>query len=376
MRQLDHRNLTSLNPASLSSSPRLQSSFRPSPQLPISTNSGGLVASGSPSRVFQSQGTSLASAPHRAAPVLQIQANAAAAITSPSQSSDRCEQGESLTFRQGLKAALTGNSGIKAITRGTSRLGLASRSLGAVAGTAAGVLGLPSGVRQARESLREALRTGERSDVAKAFGDISGAGSSAAQLAKNSLGTYGVAARQVAKHQARKAATEAFKQVAPKASQEVVKAASRQAAQEALNQTKAKLAQRAVTGAAVETAKSTSTLARGAGATTRTAAKEVLKQGGTSAAKAATTAAAKSAAKSGAKAAGRFVPGVNVAIAALDSAQAAATLADPKASTAKKVTSVITAAGSIAAATNIPGVSQAGAVVSAVSSFVGSFWKR
>ncbi|WP_375766466.1 hypothetical protein NR798_32915 [Archangium gephyra] len=73
-----------------------------------------------------------------------------------------------------------------------------------------------------------------------------------------------------------------------------------------------------------------------------------------------------------AKAAGRFAPGLNVGIAAIDTAIAAKTIADPKASVASKVTSGITAAGSIVAATNIPIVSQVGAAVSTASSVAGA----
>lgn len=68
---------------------------------------------------------------------------------------------------------------------------------------------------------------------------------------------------------------------------------------------------------------------------------------------------------------GRFVPGLNAGIAAADVTTAAATLSS-NASGWKKTTSVITAVGSVAAATNIPGVSQAGAVVSTLSSLAGS----
>lgn len=75
-----------------------------------------------------------------------------------------------------------------------------------------------------------------------------------------------------------------------------------------------------------------------------------------------------------AKAGGRFVPGMNVVIAAADTATAVQTWRDPKASMGKKVTATITAVGSIAAATNIPVVSQVGAGVSAVSSFVGGLF--
>ncbi len=72
-----------------------------------------------------------------------------------------------------------------------------------------------------------------------------------------------------------------------------------------------------------------------------------------------------------AKLAGRFAPGVNIALAGLDVATAAATWADPKSSIAAKVTSGITALGSIAAATNIPIVSQVGAAVSVASTVAG-----
>ncbi|MFL5352765.1 hypothetical protein [Archangium sp.] len=73
-----------------------------------------------------------------------------------------------------------------------------------------------------------------------------------------------------------------------------------------------------------------------------------------------------------AKMAGRFAPGLNIGIAAIDTAIAAKTIADPKASVASKVTSGITAAGSIVAATNIPIVSQVGAAVSTASSVAGA----
>ncbi|MCY1015027.1 hypothetical protein [Pyxidicoccus sp. MSG2] len=78
------------------------------------------------------------------------------------------------------------------------------------------------------------------------------------------------------------------------------------------------------------------------------------------------------AAKVAGKAGGRFVPGLNVAIAAADGAAFYSTLRDPKASVGKKVTAGITAAGSALAATNIPIVSQVGGAVSTVSSIVGA----
>jgi hypothetical protein len=71
------------------------------------------------------------------------------------------------------------------------------------------------------------------------------------------------------------------------------------------------------------------------------------------------------------KAAGRFVPGLNIAMAGMDVAQAAKTFKDPNATMGQKITSGITAAGSVAAATNIPVVSQIGAAVSTAASVAG-----
>jgi hypothetical protein len=80
---------------------------------------------------------------------------------------------------------------------------------------------------------------------------------------------------------------------------------------------------------------------------------------------------AKGLTKAAARGGARFVPGLNIAVAGADTAAAISTWRDPKANMTKKVTSTITAAGSWAAATNIPIVSQGGAVVSSVASIVG-----
>lgn len=91
--------------------------------------------------------------------------------------------------------------------------------------------------------------------------------------------------------------------------------------------------------------------------------------------KVAGSAIAKAGAKALGKAAGRFAPGVNIAMAAIDTASFVNTMRDPKAGVGAKITSGVTALGSIAAATNIPIVSQVGAGVSLVSSIVGGFFK-
>ncbi|ATB33203.1 hypothetical protein [Melittangium boletus] len=85
-------------------------------------------------------------------------------------------------------------------------------------------------------------------------------------------------------------------------------------------------------------------------------------------------AAARSGLRTAAKSAARFVPGANVAMAAVDTATFVNNLRDPNASLGSKITSGITALGSIASATNIPIVSQVGAGVSAVSDFIGGFF--
>lgn len=75
-----------------------------------------------------------------------------------------------------------------------------------------------------------------------------------------------------------------------------------------------------------------------------------------------------------ARTAGRFVPGANVAIAALDINEARRALQDPNAGVGRRTTAVITALGSAAAASNIPVVSQVGAALSTISSAIGAWF--
>lgn len=75
-----------------------------------------------------------------------------------------------------------------------------------------------------------------------------------------------------------------------------------------------------------------------------------------------------------ARAGGRLVPGLNWVIAAADVASAVGTVTDNEASPVKKTTAVVTAVGSVMAATNLPLISQIGAGVSGVSGFVGALF--
>lgn len=72
---------------------------------------------------------------------------------------------------------------------------------------------------------------------------------------------------------------------------------------------------------------------------------------------------------------GRFMPGVNMCLAVLDTGIAIAVLADRNARRAKKVLVSLTAVGSVLAAGNTPVVSQAGAALAAVTTFASAFVK-
>lgn len=359
-----------------SSHPAL-STFAPIGQrgFPPSSGPQGLVSPGpNPFLTRGSVATLLNSGPvarsnvFDAAPLLGTQSHFASQITNPSSAGANSDP--AVDGWTAFKGGTTANAVAKALTRATSRLGEGTRTFGSVAGLAGAAIALPGSISDAISSIDKARQSGERSDIAHATASTTSAGSMATRLAKHGIETVSIGSRFVV----RRAGEKAFRQAAPGASKAVAKAAARAAADGAIKETGQKLIRRGATAAASGAAKSGSTLARGAGTVGRAAAKKVLQEGGEAAAKAAGKAVARGALKTGAKAAGRFVPGLNIAIAGLDTATAAATLADPKASTGKKVTSVITAAGSIVAATNIPVVSQVGAAVSTVSSFIGSFF--
>ena len=304
------------------------------------------------------------------APLIGLQAQTASSVLNPSASNGSSEPG----VKEGLQGAGTANEVTKLFTRSSGRIGALARSAGPGLGFVGSAYALPSSVSGAASAIGKAYQSGEWSDITAASAATTSAGSTASLMAKTGIESFQMGAGMVDRYRATSAGANAFRQATPGASKAVVKAASQEAARSAMAEATEKAARRATTAAAETAAKATGTLAQGAGVAGRQAAKTALREGGEAAAKAATKAVATSALKTGAKAAGRFVPGLNVAIAGFDTATAAATLADPKASTGKKVTSVITAAGSIVAATNIPIVSQIGGAVSAVSSFIGSFF--
>ena len=246
----------------------------------------------------------------------------------------------------------------------------------------AGIPGAAFAGATAVKDIRQAIRSGSKDDIITATRsslDAAKAGVTAATggiVGGKVMGGVLGGTIMKGKLDAGKTAVDAFKKTLPNASDDVLKAVKNAATKGVFEAGTAKSVGRAISAAAGDAAKTGSTLAKGLlGSGTRSAAKAALAAAGREAGEVAVKQGAKAAAGTAAKALGRFAPGVNVAIAAIDVANAGATLMDKNAGVGKKVTSVITAVGSIAAATNIPVVSQIGAAVSTVSSIVGSFFK-
>ena len=238
--------------------------------------------------------------------------------------------------------------------------------------TVTGLATLPGKVGTAVKDIRSAVRSGSRSDIATAAQSGIAAAKGAVSTAKSALSTAVTVNKLTSTY---KAAKTAFQTAVPGASKAVTSAAAKAAMKGTFEGLTKGAVKAATTEAVLLAAKESGTITRAVvGSAGRAAAKAALREGGKAAGEAALKAGAKAAAGGLGKAAARFAPGLNVAIAALDTANAVATVMDPKASTGKKVCSVITAVGSIAAATNIPVVSQVGAAVSAVSGFIGSFF--
>jgi hypothetical protein len=262
-------------------------------------------------------------------------------------------------------------------TNPNSKLDMGGRlaQAGKVFSTVTGAAKLPGQVGTAISDVRNAVRSGSREDFDKAVGSVATAGKTALTTARGGLEL----ARDVQKFgSAYRAASSAFRAEVPNATGRLARSVAGTAARQAFegaDRTAARQAVRSTVDGAVDAAGRAGTSVRSlTGTASRSAARAALNEGGKAAARGATTAAARAAAGPLAKAAGRFAPGANIAIAGLDVANAYSTVRDPNASTTKKVTSVITAVGSVAAATNIPVVSQIGAGVSAVSSFVGGLF--
>jgi hypothetical protein len=208
---------------------------------------------------------------------------------------------------------------------------------------------------------KEVVRAAQRSAVKEAFksGAKEAVKDETVEAAKK---TVGDAAVKASEKSAAKTAEKTTAKAVEKATEKGVEKAAEKGVEKAAVKGVEKATAEAATKAVVKTGE-------------KAIAEAAVREGGEVAAKAALKATAHAAESTLAKAAGRFAPGVNVAIAAIDVADAVNTLRNPDAGTGKKVCSCITAVGSIAAATNIPVVSQIGAGVSIVGSFIGAFLK-
>jgi hypothetical protein len=276
----------------------------------------------------------------------------------------------------GMKGAWAeaGKKAVEDATNPTGKFNLLGKLkvAGGVAGSIAGLAKIPGNVGTAVKDIRDAVRSGSAADIATAAHSTIDAAKGIVETAQKGLETAVTVNKLATTY---RAANAAFKAVVPGATKAVTAAA----AKAAMKATFEGAAKGAVKGAAVEAAlvaaKESGTIAKAVvGSAGRAAAKAALREGGKAAGEAAVKAGARAAEGALAKGAARFAPGLNIAIAALDTANAVMTLRDPKASTGTKVCSVITAVGSIVAATNIPIVSQVGAAVSVVSGFIGSFF--
>lgn len=239
----------------------------------------------------------------------------------------------------------------------------------ASAGITAG--NLPQTARQAFGDVRQALRTGSRADIDRAIGssgrllgDTAGTALHVTQLARDA-NRYG---------QAYRAARQAYVARAPEAPAAARSAARRVAAD--TMRLRVNDAGRISPGAGRPTA--VQMQQRAGEAAARRAPAQLAQSTAQSAANAASRAGRQAAVRVAtgqvARLAGRLTPGVNGAMFVADAAAAYQAWRDPNASTGRRVTATITALGSAAAASNIPVVSQVGAVVSTLSSWVGSWF--
>lgn len=278
------------------------------------------------------------------------------------------------------------------------KIGLAVTPWSAVSGVVKSV----EQFKKADEATREWARTGSDEARNKAIGSVAKLSTTAIGVVLSSAETYVTGKKLLVTYTAGKAA---FMAAAPAADPRIAKAAAWAATKhvletggrptldvlkglyasasrvgiegrvidQALRGASTSSVNRALRGGAVAKASKVGvTIAEAMGASTRAAGRTAFNTAAREAGEATMAAATKAAAGTTARSLARFAPGLNVALAVLDTAQMYSTIRDPKASGGKKIASVVTAIGAWVSATNIPLVSQAGALVSMVSAFTGA----
>lgn len=207
------------------------------------------------------------------------------------------------------------------------------------------VASLPGAVAAAKKELRRAVRSGSRDDTVQAVHATASAGKVAVYTIKNLTRFAAIGLKLWSGYHA---ALEAFKTVAPAVSERVAHAAALSAVKQAFE------------GA-------TNTLQAAQNVTSN------IGHASIAASEAAILTTHQISSGFIGQLAGWLTPGLNIALMLFDTCIAVSTLADRKASVGKKVTACIGAAGSIAAATSIPIVSQAGVAVACTAALVGAF---
>jgi hypothetical protein len=229
-----------------------------------------------------------------------------------------------------------------------SRLGRVGNGLGTGASLAA--------LTQAPEKIGKAYEAAKKGDYSKMVEEGSSVASTALNAGKGALETGSqISDFRTTRNAARDAIVDRAARDGASITPKDAKSLATQNANNALEGTTRQQARNAARQAATEVGQREAL--RGANQAGAAAARTALAEGGAAAA---------------GKAAGRFVPGLNAAIAVADTANAVAVW-NSNASPGKKGAAAITAAGSWAAATNIPILSQGGAVVSTAASLIGSF---
>jgi hypothetical protein len=278
-----------------------------------------------------------------------------------------------------------GNGVLARLSRGWSsfqasnpRVMDAGRRAGGLAGVAGGVYTAATQGGAAVRSLGDAFTAARRGDTAEARRQLGAAGNESLAAARGA----GTAVRGAVTFQnvatARRGATAAVESFRAAGGAAGLTAAAARTAEATVAGAGARIAT-AAAGGVSQAAASVEVGRRALTSAALHAGTETAARAGEVAAEAALRAGARAGASTLGRAAGRLVPGVNVAMAAVDSTIAArdtynAVQHPTPRNIGRAAFSGLTAVGSIAAATNIPVVSQIGAGASAVTGFVAALF--
>jgi len=250
-----------------------------------------------------------------------------------------------------LAANQSNNANFRASANSARMFSSRANIAGNAAKGALSAISVPGAVSTAAGDINQAVRTGSAADINQAVQSTASAGTSVVNTVAGGLEAARTGSIYGSAYNAARQAGGTGR---------VARAAANTATAAALQGTSRQVARNAARSAATAAA-----------TTGNRAAQRAL---GRAVGNAAGTAARRAAGSTLARTAGRFAPGLNVAIAGLDAAQAVAIQADPNSSTAKRAAGWVTAGASAVAASNIPIASQIGAGVSAVSGFLRDMW--